>query len=265
MNKRDEIADEVRDLLAYFPGRGRLPLAWLIVLPLLGAVPFSLFFSRVPNVAMIPYAVFASPGGSVLWMYAATMLVLLLRINHSDRSSWLESATIIASSAVYGMIVALPSLLISLVWSACYVGVSFSSLLETFLGVFETIGAMFLLAPLLGAIAHYAGFLIALFLFLMKTAYIYLLPIGYTITRVPEKWRMLEAASPLAPAIAILRTGILNGQNHEMVSPFYWVAATIHAALGFVLAFWIYRSFSDPSDGPDQDSIDFQATQPAPR
>jgi ABC-type polysaccharide/polyol phosphate export permease len=261
MNKRDEIASQVRDLLAYFPGRGWPPLAWLIVLPLLGALPFSPFFNRMPNGA-IPFALFLFAGRSVLWMYVATMLILLLRINHSDRSSWLESATIIASSALYGMIISLPSLLISLVLAASYVGVSFSSLLETFLGVFETIGAMFLLAAVLGAIAHYAGLLIALFLFLMKTAYVYLLPAGYSVTLVPEKWRMLEAAAPLAPAIVILRTGILNNQNHEMVSSLYWITATIHAALGFVLAFWICRGFSDHSDGPDQDTIGLQTTHP---
>ena len=264
MNKREEIACQVRDLLAYFPGRGWQALAWLIVLPLLGALPYSHSFAHAPSNG-IPYAVFAFAGSSVLWMYTATILVLLLRINHSDRSSWLESATIIASSAVYGMIIALPSLLVSLVWSATYVGVSVSSLLETLAGALAMVGAMFLLAIALGAIAHYAGSVIALLLFVTRTVYLFLLPIGYPITAIPEKWRMLEAVTPLAPALAILRSGILNGQTRDAVSSLYWIAAATHAALGFVLALWIYRGFSGHSDGPDQDTIGLPAAHPAPR
>jgi ABC-type polysaccharide/polyol phosphate export permease len=263
MNRRAEIANQVRDLLAYFPGRGWLPLAWLIVLPL-ATVLLPLYqetHTRVPN-GMIPYFVFSSCGRSVVWMYGATNLVLLLRINHSARSSWAESAKIIVSSAIYGMILALPSVLISLLLSVGYVGISVTSMAVTLFGFLVTIGAMFLLAIVLGAIAHYAGFLIALILFLMRGAYVYLLPIAYSITAVPEKWRLLQAATPLAPAIAILRTGILNNYPHEAMPTIYWVAATIHAALGFGLAFWIFRGFSDHSTEPDEAVLGLQVTRP---
>ena len=143
----------------------------------------------------------------------------------------------------YGIIIGLlPSLLIALVWSACYVGISFLSILETFLGVLGVVGAVLLLATFLGAVAHYAGFFIAPFLFLMRTMYVYLLPVAYAITAIPEKRRVLTAATPLGPAIVILRIGILNNQSSEVVPLLFWTAATIHAVLGYVLAFWVWRS-----------------------
>jgi len=243
MNAKEEIENQVRDLLAYFPGRGRLALIWLAILPLIGPL---LFYRRVPSAGAMPY-LFAFPGISVLWFYVPTMLVLLFRINHSDRSSWLESAGIIASSVVYGIIIGLPCLIISIAWSACYVGMSFLSNLEILLGAIEVVGAMLLLATVLGAVAHYAGFFIALLLFLMRTAYVYFLPLAYSITAMPEKYRTIEAATPLAPAIVILRIGILNRHTSEIVPPLYWAVATIHAALGYALAFWVWRSVSDPS------------------
>jgi ABC-type polysaccharide/polyol phosphate export permease len=250
MNPQRDIADQVRDLLAYFPGRGRFALLWLIALPLLPA----LFFSHIESAprtfaGQVPFAVFASTGASLLGLYISTVLVLLLRINHSERSSWQESATIIASSVAYGIIIGLPALLISVVWSASYVGISFLSVLETLLGILGAIGAVVLLATVLGALAHYIGILIPLLLFLCRTPYLYLLPVTYSITVVPQKWRILEAATPLSPAIAILRAGALNLHTSEVVPLFYWVAAAIHAFLGYALAFWLWRSISNPSPG----------------
>jgi ABC-type polysaccharide/polyol phosphate export permease len=246
MNARDEIAAQVRDLLDYFPGRGRLPLVWLVLIP--AFIIFSLVFlaggPRIPA-GSIPYSVYTSGGASVLWIYFATVLVLLVRMNHSDRSSWRESATIIASSVAYGFIVGLPALLVSVGWSAYYVGISILSVSELLVGVFEILGAVLLLAIILGAVAHYAGPFIALFLFLAKTVYVYLLPVSYSITLVPAKWHLLQAATPLAPAIAVLRAGIMNNHAGEMILPLYWCAAIIHAIAGYALAFWIWKRISN--------------------
>ena len=262
MNAQNAIADDVRDLLAYFPGRGRLPLLWLFALPVIEL----LYFFHSPAARLsgggIPYAVFSLPGLSVLWFYISTMLVLLVRINHSDRSSWLESASIIASSITYGVIISLPSFLISIAWAVSYVGTSVISFLSILFGTLEVVGAMLLLATALGAVAHYAGFLIALFLFLMKTTYVYLLPIAYSVTAVPEKWRILQAATPLAPAVVILRASILNYKLSEMASPLYWAAASVHAIIGYALAFWIWRTLSNRSTSPHQDAIGLHGTVP---
>ena len=170
MNARKEIAAQVRDLLAYFPGRGRLPLVWLMILPILAFFSSNLFghAASIPS-SGVPYFVYASGGAAILWLYSTTALVLLIRINHSERSSWSESATIIASSVAYGVIIGLPAVLVSIAWSIPYVGVSIFSVSTILFGIVESIGAILLLAITLGAVAHYAGFFIALFLFLAKT------------------------------------------------------------------------------------------------
>ena len=263
MSTQNAIADEVRDLLAYFPGRGRLPLLWLFALPLIELLCFS-HFSPAAKLSggKISYAVFSLPGLSILWLYISTVLVLLVRINHSDRSSWLESASIIASSITYGIIISLPSFLISIAWAATHVGISILSFLYILLGTVEVLGAILLLATALGGVAHYAGFFIAFFLFLMKTAYVYLLPFTYSITAVPEKWRMLQAATPLAPAIVILRAGILNYQLPELASPLYWVAASVHAIIGYAVAFRIWRTLSNRFASPHQDTLGLHGTAP---
>jgi len=244
MNAREEIGNQVRDLLDYFPGRGRLRILWLLVLPILS----TLFYSRFPwghNQSLtngIPWYIFMAAGNSIYWLYYPAVLVLLLRINHSDRPSWHGTACIIASSVAYGIVVSLPALLVNITWSACYVGISFSSILQTLLGVLMAIGGVLLLATVVGALAHCTRFFIPLILFLLGM-YAWFLPIAFSDKMVPQGWRMQWAAVPLVPATVILRNGILNRPFDT--TTLNWVAGSIHAILGYVLIFWIWRRISN--------------------
>ena len=76
MNAQKEVTAQVRDLLTYFPGRGRLTLVWLVILPLISPLLFSShYFGRIaPSSTGIPYAVFVLAGLSAHWFYLPTML-----------------------------------------------------------------------------------------------------------------------------------------------------------------------------------------------
>jgi hypothetical protein len=257
MNPKQEIADQVRDLIAYFPGRGRYSFVWLFFLPFASTLFFTQFFgdggspvirtlANIPP-GSLPFTIFCSSGTTTVGLYTVTILILLLRIAHSDRSSWMETASIVASSTIYGLIVSLPSLLVDFAFSARYAGISILSIFQTGGGLIATIGAFFLLMGVAGALAHYTGFFIPLFLFIARSVYPYFLPAAYAIKAMPEPWRLIDAAFPLSPAIVILRTGFLNHFTSESVSLLYWIAAGIHAALGFALAYWFWKSISKPS------------------
>jgi len=211
MNPKEQIKVELSDLLAYFPGRHRLSLVWLIILP----------------VATTASAI----DQSALWVYLPAAFVCLLRVNHSRRSSLQESGCIIVSSVLYGFLIGAPAIAVTVVWALSHVGLSMLTLLQGILGIMAVCVSVFLLVTILGIAAYYLGLFVPLFL-LLVIMYVYFVPVSYSIDLVPQRWQTFYAlVFPLAPEITIVRDAMLN--SAASTQGLCWAAAafTLSSAL----------------------------------
>ena len=244
MNIRDQIQSEVADLLAYFPGRGRLPVLWLIALPAAALMPW-LFAARTqlysPGQTAVPFHVYLIAGRFAFLPLKAIGFVLLLRICHSPRSCWRDSLRIIASSIIYGAIITVPSVGITAIWIMAQCGITLVSAFQAGVGVILVAGTTMLLALGLGALAHHAGLAIPLLLWLAPS-YIWLTPALYSqqILNWPEPvlWLFTHAV-PMSSALQIMRAGVTSSSTPLPGS--HWVFGLLYGIIGFTLVFWQLR------------------------
>ena len=250
MNTKDQLRAELHDLLAYFPGRGRASLAWLVVMPILAIVLFACVFGRVARIPSdgIPYPVFTAAGQSALWIYLPAAFVCLIRVNHSQRSSLSETGRIIFSSLLYGFLIGVPAVLVAGAWALFHVGLSVASILHGLIGIVAVCASVSLIVGILGLAAHYLGFFVPLLLLLMKT-YVYLVPIAYSMNVVPETWRTVQTLIvPLAPAITIMRNAIVN--STASTSGSCWGGALLHSVAGVAVLIWLWKRITGPEVRP---------------
>lgn len=243
----DEIKKQTKDLLAYYPGRGRIALVWLIVIPVLSFLVFTVWFGKIARVASdgIPAYMFYMAGHSFNWIYKLSLVVMLIRICHSERKLWRDTVQIMASSLSYALVVGLPCVLLAFVWIFCHVGTSAMALFQVLTGLACALGALLLLLICLGALGHRFGIIVPLLLFL-TTLYTYFLPIAYPASIVPSRWQFIHTfAVPLSPTITLLRQGMLN---QGVVSISFWLAALLHASVGYGLAVSIWKRNTEPED-----------------
>ena len=251
MNSRVQVGAELKDLLAYFPGRGRLPLVWLLILPIVAAEVTRFLFGRVVRVAgtdQIPFYLSPVVEQSVLWLWLPAAFVCLLRINHSRRTSLRESGCILISSVFYGIVIGVPAVLATAVWAICHVGVSVLCLLQGLVGIAMLCASTFLVVFVLGLAAHYLGFFVPLLLLFVKT-YVYFIPVVYSMDMLPEHWRIYTVVIPLAPEVTILRNAILNSVEHTPTS--CWVGAAVHTTIGIAAGLWLWKRITEPAHSAD--------------
>ena len=248
MNSSAQIGAELKHLLTYFPGRGRLPLVWLLVLPIANPVLYRVVFGDMLSAGTadrIPYYLVAAVGQAALWVYLPAAYIGLLRINHSRRTSLRESGCILLSSVFYGVLIGVPAVLVTAVWATCHVGVSVLCLLQGLIGIVMLCVSTLLIVSVLGLAAHHLGFFTPLFLLLVKT-YVFVIPVAYTMDCVPERWRLfLTVVIPFAPELTILRNAILNSAGNTPSS--CWVGAAIHTIIGIAVGFWLWKRITGPA------------------
>ena len=236
----DEMKKQTKDLLAYYPGRDRIALLWLIVIPVLSFLVFTMWFGKIPRVTSdgVPAYMFYMAGHSFNWIYQLSLVIMLIRICHSERKLWRDTAQIMASSLSYALVVGLPCVLLAFVWILCHVGSSAMALFQVLTGLACALGALLLLLICLGALGHRFGIIVPLLLFL-TVLYTYFLPIAYPASIVPSRWQFVHTfAVPLSPTITLLRRGMLN---QGLASGNFWMAALLHAVVGYALALLIWK------------------------
>ncbi len=251
----NEVKRQTKDLLSYYPGRGKVALLWLIALPILSFLVFVIWFGGPARVTSdgVPTYMFYMFGRSFYWIYNLSLVIMLLRICHSSRKLWRDTVIIMASSLSYALIVGLPIVFFAFVWILCHAGTSAMALFQVLTGLTCTIGALLLLLICLAALAHRFGIIVPFLLFLTRV-YIYALPTYYSVDYIPSQWLFLQTfALPLAPSIILLRDGMLN---QGLASASFWLGALFHAVLGYGLAFWIWKRSSEPATAPSDMKAD---------
>jgi hypothetical protein len=261
----DEIKRQTKDLLAYYPGRGKISLLWLVVLPIFwflvmvitaqlvesgkwpGMIDFPSLLSReltlkaAPFIAPIPYMI-----SQILnWIYILPIMIMLIRICHSQRKIWSDTVQIMISSLLYALIVIFPGILLSallaFIWTIYYAGSSAITLffLQTFAWLICVLGSLLLLLICLGYLSHRFGVIIPFLMFIATVYYKYLIiiPVLAGVLR--------TVALPLSPTITILRHGMLNW---GIVSGNFWIIAFLHATIGYTLAYLVWKKNTGPED-----------------
>ncbi len=189
-------------------------LAWALLQPLATMLVFSVVFGRVarlPTEGSVPYAllVFA---GLLPWMLFATALA-------GQANSLLTNASLI--SKVYFPRLIIPAATVIVAGVDFLVGLGLLGALMAWNGLWPT--WRLLAAPLMVAMAVLASVGPGLWMAAMNARYrdfryvvpflvqfgIYVSPVGFSSTVVPDQWRLLYALNPMAGAIDGFRWALL--------------------------------------------------------
>jgi len=218
-------------------------IAWALVRPLLTMVIFTVIFSklaRLPSAGTAPYPlmVFA---GMLPWQFFSTAL--------SDASnSLISNANLISKVYFPRLIVPTATVMVAFVDFT----ISFAILVAMMIWYAFLPGWQILLLPLFVAMAFLASLGPGLLVTSLNVKYrdfryiipflvqfgLYVCPVGFSSSIVPEKWRLLYSINPMVGVIDGFRWCILGGD-----SPIYWPGFFLSlAVLGFFL-WWGIRQF----------------------
>jgi hypothetical protein len=247
----DEIKRQTEDLLAYYPGRGRISLLWLVATPIFWFLGLNIWFGPASNRGFLiqsrhiaenmPYIF----GHSFNWIYMLSLVIMLIRICHSERKLLRDTVQIMVSSLLYALVVGLPYVLLVYICILCYVGTSAIAFFQVFAGMICALGSLLLLLLCLGYMAHRFSIVIPFLIFLATVFYTYLLPIDYLARGSLQQHLILTKVSyavPLFPTDIILREGLFN---LGLASGSVWIAAFLHATIGYALAFLIWKKSTE--------------------
>jgi hypothetical protein len=240
MKLPDQLGTQVRDLWAYYPGRHRAAILWLFLVPLLYIAYSTMVFLRFSRgEADIPYPLYVLAGQTLCWIAELAVIVLVLRVAHSSRTSWRESFTIMWSSAFYAMLIVAP--VIPMVWALLvfYGAASFLGVLQVICGFVLFTGAYVVLVAVACVLAHRLGFFVPLLLLLAFHTFPILFGVIYSAHGVPDGWQyVLDFVVPAGPAIRIFRAGLCG---FPAIPLSWWAGAVLHAAIGYWLAIRLWQ------------------------
>ena len=103
MKRSALVSSHLADFLTYYPGRSRLTLVWLLLVPAGAVFIASEVLGRtgsLPSDAM-PHHVFSVAGQSVMWLYIPAVLACLLKINRARIRSALTHSAVGIGVAVW--------------------------------------------------------------------------------------------------------------------------------------------------------------------
>jgi len=217
---------------------------WSIVRPLLTMIIFTVIFSRVakiPSGVSAPYAIMVY-AAMLPWTFFSTAL--------SEASSSLINNTNLISKVYF------PRLIVPV-----------SSVVTSFVDFLIAFALLFVLYAWYNYYPHWQIFFLPLFLLVALVASIgvglyvtalnvkyrdfryivpfivqfglYVSPVGFNSTRIPEKWRLVYGLNPIVGVIDGFRWSILGG-DHQLYLPGFAVSA-ICTALLFSSGLWYFR------------------------
>ena len=216
-------------------------IAWAFIRPFLTTVVFTVVFghiAKVPSDASVPYALVVI-GGLLPWTLFASVL--------GDASnSVISNANLISKVYFPRLIVPLATVLVALIDFA--VSLSILALLMLWYGVVP--GWQILLLPLFVLLALLASLGPAIWAAAIVVKYrdfrfvipfvlqfgLYVSPVGFESTVVPEQWRMLYNLNPMVGIIDGFRWCIVGGE-----SPIYWPGFLTSLA---VMVFFLWLGIS---------------------
>lgn len=212
--------------------------AWSIIRPLLTMIVFTVIFSRVakmPAGVDAPYAILVY-AGMLPWTFFSTSL--------SEASNSLIGNTNLISKVYFPrLIIPAATVITSLVDFA----ISFVLMLCLFAWYQYTPGWQMLFLPLFLFLAFIASIGVGLYLTAMNVKFrdfryivpfivqfgLYISPVGFNSSNIPEKWRLVYALNPMVGVIDGFRWCLLNGQQQ-----LYWDTMLI-SLLVSLLFLWI--------------------------
>ena len=215
--------------------------AWALIRPFLTMVVFTVIFhslAKLPSEGKTPYAlmVFA---GMLPWTFFSTALT-------ESSNSLISNANLIGKVYFPRLIVPTASLVVS------FIDFLVSFLILLLLMVFYAYAPdwRILLLPLFAAVAFVASLGPGLWITSLNVKYrdfryitpflvqfgLYVSPVGFSSSLVPEKWRLLYSLNPLVGIIDGFRWSILRGET-----PIYWPGFWLSLA---VTALFLWRGIS---------------------
>ncbi len=191
-----------------------LGIAWSVLQPFLTMVVFTIFFGRLAKVPSdgVPYPLF-SLAALVPWTYFATAVT-------NGSSSLVGNQHLIAK--VYFPRVLVP--LTAVVMPAVDLAVSFGMLVVLMAWYHVVPTASMLLLPLYVALGALTAFAVTLWTSALSVRYrdvryvlpfliqiwLFVTPVAYPASMVPERWRLLYALNPMASVVEGFRNSLLG-------------------------------------------------------
>jgi lipopolysaccharide transport system permease protein len=191
-----------------------LGIAWSVLQPFLTMVVFTIFFGRLAKVPSdgVPYPLF-SLAALVPWTYFATAVT-------NGSSSLVGNQHLIAK--VYFPRVLVP--LTAVVMPAVDLAVSFGMLIVLMVWYHVAPTAAILMLPLYVALGVLTAFAVTLWTSALSVRYrdaryvlpfliqiwLFVTPVAYPASMVPERWRLLYALNPMASVVEGFRSSLLG-------------------------------------------------------
>lgn len=232
-----------RDILVRYK-QTVMGVAWSVVRPLLTMLVFTILFSRVAKLhsdAAVPYGLLVM-AGMLPWQFYSNAL--------SDASNSLtNNANLISKIYFPRLIVPAGSIITNFVDFGITLG-----LMAILMAVYRFVPDWHLLAlPAFIALAFASSFGIGLWLAALNVEYrdfryivpfvvqfgLYVSPVGFSSSVIPEKWRLLYSLNPVVGIIDGFRWSLLRG-----ASPLWWpslLASMIITGLLCTTGLWYFR------------------------
>jgi lipopolysaccharide transport system permease protein len=218
--------------------------AWALIRPILSMLIFTVLFSRVaklPSVGQAPYGVMVF-AGMLPWFLFATIL--------SDASTSLVTNSNLISKVYFPRLI-VPSATILVALADFAITFALLILLMAWYRFFPDWRLIFLPCFLLLAILASLG--PALYVTALNVKYrdfryiipfilqfgLYVSPVGFSSTVIPEKWRMLYRLNPVVGVIDGFRWCLLRGQSDFYLPGFFLSVGVCVAFLA--LGIWYFR------------------------
>lgn len=240
-----------RDLLVRYK-QTLVGVAWSLLRPLLTMLVLTLVFGKIARLeegSLTPYALLVFCG-MLPWQFFATSL-------SESGSSLITNANLISKIYFPRLVVPASSVVTSFV--DFLISAFFLALLMLWYRFMPSANILFL--PLFVSLAFMASFGAGLWIAALMVRYrdfrfivpfavqfgLYVSPVGFLSSRVPDEWRLLYAINPMASVIDGFRWCLLGGQHH-----IYWpgigVSLLVIATM-LVSGIWYFRktekSFAD--------------------
>lgn len=216
--------------------------AWSILRPLLTMIVFTVIFSRIaklPSEGSAPYAIMVF-AAMLPWQFFANSL-------SESSQSLIGNSNLISKVYFPRLIIPTSSIIVNLVDFLISFGLLI--LLMIFYQFIPSWHIIFL--PLFLLLAFLASFGIGLYLTALNVKYrdfryivpfivqfgLYVSPVGFSSSVIPEKWRLLYSLNPMVGVIDGFRWAILGQSN------IYWTGFILSIVIILVILFYSIRYF----------------------
>lgn len=217
--------------------------AWAVLRPFLTMVVFTLIFgklAKLPSEGGAPYAIMVFAGMLPWYLFSSVL--------SEASSSIVSNASLISKVYFPRIVVPLATAVVTLVDFL----ISFAILIALMIWYGFAPGWQILTLPLFVLLALFASIGPALWIAALNVKYrdfryvipfllqfgLYVSPVGFSSSLVPEEWRLLYSLNPVVGVIDGFRWAVLGGD-----SPFYWPGFIASLGVAIFFSWWGVRRF----------------------